>query len=172
MKIVVRTLLVAILCIPSVTLFAQDSDVKAVSCIVSGKVQKVGFRAMILKQAIAFNLAGTAKNSDDGKTVEFVLQGDSSRIAEALPIIGKGTSKSSDVKLETSDAKVDDSLKTFTVIDWTSTSRKITKPYNLNFTLREDDTEISAKEAKKVYHKILHDTLDHDDLEKLSDEGD
>ena len=34
--------------------------------IVSGNVQKMGFRAMILKQAIKYNLAGSAQNTQEG----------------------------------------------------------------------------------------------------------
>jgi hypothetical protein len=36
--------------------------------------QKVGFRALILKRAIEFNLAGSARNTMEG-TVQFILQG-------------------------------------------------------------------------------------------------
>jgi acylphosphatase len=41
-------------------------------------------------------------------------------------------------------------LRTFTVIDWTSTSRNITTPYTLVFNLRANDTVISKGEAKAV----------------------
>ena len=37
--------------------------------------KQVGFRAMIQKQAIEYNLAASAKNNDN-KTVQFSLQGD------------------------------------------------------------------------------------------------
>jgi hypothetical protein len=41
----------------------SDQNVIAVSGVVSGNVQKVGFRAMIQKQAIKYNLAGSTKNN-------------------------------------------------------------------------------------------------------------
>jgi acylphosphatase len=53
----------------------RGQDVAAISGIVSGNVQQVGFRAMLQKQAIEYNLAGSAKNNDN-KTVQFSLQGD------------------------------------------------------------------------------------------------
>ena len=133
--------------------FAADAPT-AVTGQVSGKVQQVGFRALILKQAIRFNLAGTAKNNSDG-TVAFGLQGDPGRIASALKEIAKGTAKSSDVKVKTAAAKVDPKLKTFTVLGWTSTSRKITTPHDLVFTPRTNDQTVSEKEAEKTYHKMI-----------------
>jgi len=53
----------------------NDHNIIAISGVVSGNVQKVGFRAMIQKQAIKYNLAGSVKNRND-KTVRFILQGD------------------------------------------------------------------------------------------------
>lgn len=148
-----------------------DKAATAVTGSVSGKVQKVGFRAMILKQAIEYNLAGSAKNLSDG-TVQFSLQGKKHRIDKALDTIAKGTAKSSDVKVTTSPATVDPALNTFTVYDWTSTSRHITNPYDLVFHLRTDGEKISDKDAKKVYHEILKTTLSPEDQKKLEDNDD
>jgi acylphosphatase len=144
---------------------------EAISVSVSGNVQKVGFRAMILKQAIEYNLAGSAKNNPDG-TVQFSLQGDERRIDQAVMAIRKGTKKSSNVKVNASPTAVDPNLNKFTVIAWTSTSRHITNPYDLVFTLRTNDKTISKKEAKEVYHEILRTTLKDEDLNKLGDEDD
>lgn len=146
-------------------------EATAITGSVSGKVQKVGFRAMILKQAIEYNLAGSAKNLSDG-TVQFSLQGKQHRIDKALDTIAKGTAKSSDVKVTTSPATVDPALKTFTVYAWTSTSRHITNPYDLVFQLRTDGEKISDKDAKKVYHEILKTTLSPEDQQKLEDNDD
>ena len=44
----------------------------AISGTVTGNDQHVGFRAMIMKQAIEYNLAGFAKNEADG-IVHFTL---------------------------------------------------------------------------------------------------
>jgi acylphosphatase len=154
---------------PATALSAAKEDASAVSGVVSGKVQKVGFRAMILKAAIRYDLAGTAKNNAD-KTVAFALQGDPDRIKAALKVIEKGTEKSSDVKVKTTKVKPEPKLKTFTVFGWTSTSRNITTPYDLVFTPRKDGKEVSEKEAKKEYHRILKTTLKGDDLKKVLDE--
>jgi hypothetical protein len=76
--------------------------------------------------------------------VAFVLQGDPARIKAAIQEIAKGDAKSSDVKVKTTTAKVDPQLKTFTVLGWTSTSRNITNPYNLVFTLSSSFADLGA----------------------------
>jgi len=148
-----------------------NPEIEAVSGSVSGKVQKVGFRAMILKQAIEYNLAGSAKNNSDG-TVQFSLQGDENRIDQAVIAIRKGTKKSSNVKVSISLTAVDPTLNRFTVMTWTSTSRHITNAYDLVFPLRTNDKMVSKKEAKQVYHEILRTTLKDEDLPKLGDDDD
>jgi acylphosphatase len=169
---VVLLLAVALAIGPGIrTAVGADADLEAISASVSGSVQKVGFRAMILKQAIEYNLAGSAKNNSDG-TVQFSLQGDEHRIDEAVVAIRKGTKKSSNVKVSVSPTSVDPNMNKFTVIAWTSTSRHITNPYDLVFTLRTNDKTISKKEAKEVYHEILRTTLKDEDLNKLGDGDD
>lgn len=155
MKFFIRALIVmAIGCLPA-SLWAQQES-QAVSGTISGKVQQVGFRALILKQAIQYNLAGTAQNLESG-VVKFALQGNPGRISKALEALRQGTSKSSDVRITTSPAAIDTKLNTFRVIGWTSTSRKITTPHDLVFTLRTDDSTVSRAEAQKIYERILKD---------------
>jgi acylphosphatase len=139
----------------------------AVSGTVSGNVQQVGFRAMILKQAIANNLAGSAKNNDDG-TVQFSLQGDSNRIDQAVAAITNGTKKSSDVKITTSPSTVDPALKTFTVIGWNSKSRGIDNHYDLVFSLRADNTTIKKKAAQAVWLGICNASVKGEDVGKCN----
>ena len=142
---------------------------KAVSATVTGNDQRVGFRAMIMKQAIEYNLAGSAQNEANG-IVTFTLQGDSDRVDSALAAIGDGTKKSSDIKVDANPITVNSGLNTFTIIDWTSTSRNITNPYTLVFALRPNDSVISRSDAKDVWHQILRNTLRGDDLKKLGDD--
>jgi acylphosphatase len=148
---------------------AAGPESQAISGIVSGNVQKVGFRAMILKQAIKYNLAGSARNTQEG-TVQFTLQGDENRIGQAVMAIRDGTRRSSEVNVSTSPARVDPSLDRFTVIAWTSASRNITNPYDLVFHLRTNDEPVSKREAKQVWHEILRSTLKGEDLDKLDDD--
>jgi acylphosphatase len=140
---------------------------QAISAIVSGNDQHVGFRAMVMKQAIEYNLAGVAKN-DANDIVRFTLQGDADRIGEAIAAIREGTKKSSNIKVTTAPAAVDPALSRFTIVDWTSTTRDITTPYTLVFKLRDSDKVISKSEAKDVWHGILSSTLKGEDLKKLS----
>ena len=139
---------------------------EAVEATVTGHDQQVGFRAMVMKQAIEYNLAGSARNDAD-EIVHFTLQGDRKRIDSALASIQEGTKRSSDIKIMTTPAVIDRALNAFTIIDWTSSSRNITNKYNLVFDLRADDKVISPTDAKAVWHQILEKTLNTDDRRKL-----
>src|ERR1700733_1532387 len=114
----------------------------AISATVTGDDQHVGFRAMVMKQAIEYNLAGSAKN-EDNNIVRFTLQGDADRITDAIAAIREGTKKSSNIKVDTAPATPAPTLSAFTIIDWTSTSRNITTPYTLVFRLRAENNVIS-----------------------------
>jgi acylphosphatase len=139
---------------------------EAVAAIVTGYDEQVGFRALVMKQAIQYNLAGLAANAPND-IVHFTLQGKKKRIDNALKTIQKGTERSSDIKIKTVAATFDAALDDFTIPDWTSSSRKITTQYTLVFKLRKDDESISPEDAKAAWHKILEDTLDPADLKKL-----
>jgi acylphosphatase len=142
---------------------------EAIEATVTGNDQQVGFRALVMKQAIRYNLAGIARNDAD-KVVNFSLQGEKKRIDEALDTIRKGTPRSSNINVTTTPAKIDPNLKTFTIVDWTSSSRNITNKYNLVFSLRAGDDEISKSQTKAEWHDILEKTLNSDDLKKLHPE--
>jgi acylphosphatase len=139
---------------------------EAVEATVTGNDQQVGFRALVMKQAIEYNLSGSARN-DENEIVHFTLQGDKKRIDLALATIQEGTKRSSDIKITTTSAAIDPALNAFTIVDWTSSSRKITNKYNLVFELRANDTAISPTDAKAAWRQILEKTLDADDLKRL-----
>jgi acylphosphatase len=170
--IMAASLVSALVAIPVVTQ-AKGSEQKlsAVSGVVTGNVQKVGFRAMIQKQAIEYNLAGMDENNTDG-SVHFTLQGDSDRIARVLEAIKEGPKKASNVSVTTSAAKVSPDLKTFTVIGWTSVSRDITHPYNLVFELRDPDSIIKKHKAKAVWLEICEKTVQGEDAGKCDKHDD
>jgi acylphosphatase len=72
---------------------AANAQQEAITATVIGEtIQKVGFRAMIQKRAIMYNLAGYARNDPDG-TVGVRLQGDKDRIDKTLEAIGGGLSR-------------------------------------------------------------------------------
>lgn len=139
---------------------------EAVEATVSGNDQQVGFRALVMKQAIEYNLSGSARN-DANEIVHFTLQGDRKRIDSAIATIQEGTKRSSDIKITTTFVSIDPDLNAFTIVDWTSSSRDITNKYNLVFKLRADDTAISPKETKAAWHQILENTLNVEDRKKL-----
>jgi acylphosphatase len=149
----------------------KDQTVMAVSGTVTGDVQEVGLRAMIQKQAILYNLAGSVENNADG-SVRFTLQGDNDRIKQALKTISKGTKKSSNVNVSTSSAAVSQTLKTVTVVGWTSVSRGITHPYDLVFPLRNPDTVIKNREVKAIWLKICETAVIGEDTGKCDKDDD
>ncbi|MDR3425801.1 MAG: acylphosphatase [Alphaproteobacteria bacterium] len=147
----------------------DSSKQEAITSTVTGAdIQKVGFRAMIQKEAIMYNLAGSARNNPDG-TLSVSLQGDKDRIDDTIAAIRAGSKKSSkNNTVNQAAAALDANLKTFTVFAWTSTTRDITDPYDLVFTRRPADDEISLDDAKVVWNKIAQSTLKGDDLTKFN----
>jgi acylphosphatase len=148
---------------------AASAEPQAVKGVVSGAmIQGVGFRAMIQKHAIMYNLAGFARNNVPDGTISISLQGDRPQIDNVLDAIRAGTKKSShDNKISVTEDALDSGLKTFTVFRWTSKSRGITNPYDLVFQLRPAGDEISPKQAKAVWNAIAEGTLKGDDLAKF-----
>jgi acylphosphatase len=149
---------------------AKSNGVTAVSGVVTGKVQGVGFRALIQKQAIRYNLAGSAQNNDD-ESVRFVLQGDEDRIDRAVMTIRDGTEGSANVKVSLSPATVNPTLNTFTVIDWTSLSRGIKNRYNLVFDMRQGNTIIKKKDVKAIRLQICNSVVKNEDVGKCDKNG-
>jgi acylphosphatase len=129
---------------------AANAQQEAITAAVIGEtIQKVGFRAMIQKQAIMYNLAGYARNNPDG-TVGVRLQGDEDRIAKTLESISAGNRRSSKANIiGEAPAALDSNLKTFTVFSWTSTIRNILNPYDLVFHLRPTNNDISQKRQRR-----------------------
>ena len=168
--IVSTLLLVAVLASGGALLTAGGASAQqqAFKGTVSGaNIQKVGFRAMIQKEAIMYNLAGSARNNPDG-TVAISLQGDKDRIDQTLAAIRAGSKKSSkNNTIIPNAAALDPNLKSFTVFAWTSVSRNITNPYDLVFTLRPTDDQISHHDAKTIWNDIAKSTLKGDDLAKF-----
>jgi acylphosphatase len=144
----------------------MTQKIEAISGTVTGNDQHVGFRAMIMKQAIEYNLAGFAKNLPND-IVNFTLQGNSDRLHEAESAIQKGTKKSSGIEVSTTQGTVDPALNVFTIFAWTSTSRGITNEYDLVFHLRPNDGVLEPPDVKAAWHGILQSTLEGDDLKKL-----
>ena len=141
---------------------------EAVSATVTGAaIQQVGFRAMIQKEAIMFNLAGSARNNADG-SVSVTLQGDRDGIDQTIAAMRTGNKKSStDNAVAVAPAPVDPALKTFTVFDWTSTSRQIDTKYDLVFPLRPDGGRLSHGDAKAVWNGLAEKVLNADDRAKF-----
>jgi acylphosphatase len=146
---------------------ANAQEEAIIATVIGENIQKVGFRAMIQKQAIKYNLAGYARNNPDG-TVGVGLRGDKGRIAKTLEAVSAGNKKSSKANIiGEASAPVDPTLRTFTVFSWTSTSRNISNPYDLVFNLRPANNEIYGKAAEALWNTIAESALKGEDLAKF-----
>jgi acylphosphatase len=63
---------------------------KRLEAVVSGRVQGVGFREFVRHEASTRGIAGYVRNSDDGRTVEFVAEGDDAAIDDLLRAVREG----------------------------------------------------------------------------------
>jgi acylphosphatase len=59
-------------------------------CVVTGRVQGVGFRAFVQNEARLLGLTGWVRNGDDGRTVEMVVEGDGEAIRRFVRLVGQG----------------------------------------------------------------------------------
>ncbi|WP_424357956.1 acylphosphatase [Methanocella sp. MCL-LM] len=62
---------------------------KAVDVLISGRVQKVGYRAFTRKNALLLGIKGYVENMPDGK-VHAVIEGDDHQIDKLLELIRQG----------------------------------------------------------------------------------
>jgi acylphosphatase len=63
---------------------------KRLEAVVSGRVQGVGFREFVRHEAATRGIAGYVRNSDDGRTVELVAEGDDAALDDLLRALHAG----------------------------------------------------------------------------------
>ena len=73
---------------------------------VTGRVQGVGFREFVRQEAASRGITGWVRNSDDGRGVEFVAEGEEPALASLVASVRQGPrfAKVDDVVCEYSDA--------------------------------------------------------------------
>jgi len=89
------------------------SDI-AVECIVSGRVQGVGFRYSTAQKAQELGLAGWVRNRADG-SVELVAQGRDDAVAAMLAWLSEGPRFANVSAVRTTDVEIDPDLASFEV---------------------------------------------------------
>ena len=67
-----------------------EPGVKRIEGVLFGRVQGVGFRDFVRREADARKLTGYVRNSDDGKTVEFVAEGSEPVLQDFLAAVRQG----------------------------------------------------------------------------------
>ncbi len=65
------------------------TDIRTIRILVEGRVQGVGFRAFVGREAKARGIGGVARNLGDGR-VEIVAQGDPNALAALSDACGRG----------------------------------------------------------------------------------
>ncbi len=82
--------------------------------LVSGRVQGVGFRYFVLRQAQAEQLGGYVSNLPDGR-VEFLLQGEPTAVARVIEHIRRGPTYARVDEVLLDDIDVTDNVSEFTI---------------------------------------------------------
>ena len=60
------------------------------TAIVTGRVQGVGFRDYVQREAVRRGLSGFVRNRDDGRSVEVIAEGDESSLSEFAETLHQG----------------------------------------------------------------------------------
>jgi len=60
------------------------------TAIVTGRVQGVGFRDYVQREAVRRGLSGFVRNRDDGRSVEVIADGDESSLSEFAETLHQG----------------------------------------------------------------------------------
>ena len=68
----------------------SDSANQRLNAIVHGRVQGVGFRFFVLRQALALGLTGWVRNLEGGVTVEVVAEGETASLHHLLAALREG----------------------------------------------------------------------------------
>jgi acylphosphatase len=79
---------------------------RRLQAVVRGRVQGVGFREYVRREAVSRGITGYVRNGDDGKTVEVVAEGDEPALDSLLTGLRQGPrfSRVDDVEVTVSDA--------------------------------------------------------------------
>jgi acylphosphatase len=64
--------------------------VKRLEAVVKGRVQGVGFREFVRHEAATRGITGYVRNSDDGRNVELVAEGDDAAIDDLARVLHEG----------------------------------------------------------------------------------
>jgi acylphosphatase len=64
--------------------------VKRLEAVVKGRVQGVGFREFVRHEAATRGITGYVRNSDDGRDVELVAEGDDAAIDDLARVLHEG----------------------------------------------------------------------------------
>jgi acylphosphatase len=87
---------------------------KTYKVIISGKVQKVGYRSLALKRAKEYHLMGWVMNLPTGE-VEMILQGDETKIEAMLRWCNKGPETALVEKIDFEEIKTFEEFKIFEI---------------------------------------------------------
>lgn len=67
-----------------------EGETAALHAVVRGRVQAVGFRQFVFREARTLRLTGWVRNGDDGRSVEVVAEGPRAALESLLALIREG----------------------------------------------------------------------------------
>jgi acylphosphatase len=70
--------------------YLASEPMQRLSAVVTGRVQGVGFREFVRREAASRALTGYVRNSDDGRNVEVVAEGDGDALESLLGALREG----------------------------------------------------------------------------------
>ena len=133
--------------------------VKTVTLTISGGpigqgVQKVGLRSHLARLALTYGLSGSVENIANPPTVRLVIQGNPFKIKQLqsqLSHIDNDRIKIDTVSESNEEPETPVKPGKFTVENWTSSSRDLTKPVTIELSVNEKG--INEEDAKKEWEK-------------------
>ena len=68
----------------------DGETLRRLTAVATGRVQNVGFREFVRHEAVSRDITGYVRNSDDGRRVELVAEGDVTQLAALLDAVRTG----------------------------------------------------------------------------------
>lgn len=88
---------------------------RRLKAVVIGRVQGVGFREFVRREASSRGITGYVRNGDDGKSVEVIAEGDESALAALVDALRSGPRFARVDRVDTAFSEASDAFRRFSV---------------------------------------------------------
>jgi acylphosphatase len=96
---------------------SEGQPVKRLQAVVTGRVQGVGFRDFVRRQAVRRNLTGFVRNGAGGRTVEVIAEGEEAALRELVDRLRTGPRFSAVDRVDAAFVEAAGAFTQFTVAD-------------------------------------------------------